>query len=454
MSRPAGSLVPGSRGNENDAPGPREIMTPDVRRSASAALLLLALLPVTACDGPLGPDPGGDDPIESLPRSLTDAEQRTIEASNRFGFRLMDELYAEEPGTNHFISPLSASMALGMALNGADGRTYDAMRSALGFGDTELAAINESYAGLIELLRGLDPRVEFLLANSVWLQTGWPFLAEYEDRVTGAFDARVENVDFRDPATADAINSWVAEGTNGKIEELVTPAMIRELVALLANTVYFKGEWTDRFDESETSDAEFRRADGSTVTVPMMSTEMEGVGRARTEGYRAADLPYGGEAFSMTVVLPAEGTSLDSLVAAMDAGEWRALVEQFGDGGEVRVEMPRFELEYEALLNRPLVRMGMGPAFSTDSADFSRMAETPACTSGVDPCLYIDWVKQKSYVQVNEEGTEAAAATGVGIGATSGPTTFRVDRPFLFAIRERLSGTVLFVGVVEDPTAG
>lgn len=427
-------------------------MTRHLRRSASAALLLLALLPLTACDGLFGP--GEEGSITSLPRSLTDAEERTIEASNRFGFRLLVELYAGEPGENHFISPLSASMALGMALNGADGRTYEAMRSTLGFTETELASVNESYAGLIELLRGLDPRVEFLLGNSVWLQPDWPFLSEYEGRVTEAFDARVENVDFSDPATAEAINGWVSEGTNGKIEELVTPDMLEGLVALLANTVYFKGEWSDRFDESDTSPADFHLADGSTVSVPMMSHEMDSVATAAGEGYRAADLPYGGRVFSMTIVLPAEGTSLDSLVGAVDAEEWRALVEQLGDGGEVRVEMPRFELTYDARLDSALAEMGMAPAFSTDSADFSRMAEIPPCTSGVDPCLYIQWVKQKSFVQVNEEGTEAAAATGVGAAPTSAPPTFRVDRPFVFAIRERLSGTVLFVGAVKDPTAG
>jgi serpin B len=418
-----------------------------------ASILLLA-----GCDPTTGP-PGPPETIDALPRQLTDGEQELIGASNTFGFHLLRELQAEQPegGTepeNIFISPLSASLALGMAMNGADGRTFGAMRSTLGFGDADLATINESYAGLIELLRGLDPRVEFLLANSVWLQEGWPFLADYRSRVTETFDARLENVDFTDPATADAINGWVSDGTDGKIEELVTPDMIRDLVALLANTVYFKGEWTDRFDESETSDADFRVADGSTVTVPMMRQEMEGVARARREGFSAADLPYGGGAFSMTVVLPAEGTSLDSLVAAMDAGEWRSLVDQLGEGQSVQVEMPRFEIEYEKVLNRPLQRMGMRPAFSTDSADFSRMAETPPCTSGTDPCLYVDWVKQKSFVQVNEEGTEAAAATGVGVGVTSAPPSFRVDRPFLFAIRERLSGTVLFVGTVMDPTAG
>lgn len=419
----------------------------------AVTLPLLIALAATGCDGLFGP--GTPDTITSLPRSLTEAEERTIRASNRFGFQLLGELQAEAPGENHFISPLSAHMALGMALNGADGRTFDAMRETLGFsGTTGLPAVNNSYAGLIEMLQDLDPRVEFLLANSVWLQERWPFLPAYEQRVSEAFDARVENVDFADPATAESVNTWVSESTNGRITEFVTPDQLRDLVALLANTVFFKGNWSDQFDKSDTSPEEFRLADGSTVSVPMMSQTMEDVGMARTEGVRAADLRYGGKAFSMTVVLPARGTSLDSLVRAMDADAWQSITEQLDGGGEVQVELPRFELTWERLLNPALKRMGMGPAFSTDSANFSRMAETPPCTSGRDPCLFIEWVRQKSFVKVDEEGTEAAAASGVGARPTSGPPTFRVDRPFLFAIRERLSGTVLFVGKIEDPTAG
>lgn len=426
-----------------------------VRHSVAGSLLLLVLLApaLPGCAGLFAP--GTPDTVEALPRSLTSAEEQTIRASNRFGFRLLGELYEEEPGSNYFLSPLSASMALGMAMNGADGRTFEAMRSTLGFTDRGLASINASYRGLIELLRGLDPRVEFRLANSVWLQRGWPFLPAYRERVAAAFDARVENVDFRSPGTAETIDRWVREKTGDRIRDFVTPEELRGLVALLANTVYFDGKWRDRFDPDETASAEFTLSDGSTVRVPMMSQTMQEVALVRGDGgVRAADLPYGGGAFSMTVVLPARGTSLDSLVRAMDADAWRSLTRQMGEGGEVRVRLPRLELTWEGALNGALGRMGMAPAFSTDSADFSRMAETPPCTAGGGQCLFIDWVKQKSFVRVDEEGTEAAAATGVGVGVVSAPPAFRVDRPFLFAVRERLSGTVLFVGAVHDPTAG
>lgn len=270
-------------------------MIPATRRRALVsihALLLMVIAPLAGCELPFGT--GTPDTITSLPRSLTGAEERTIRASNRFGFRLLQEVHEESPDENHVLSPLSASMALGMALNGADGRTFEAMRETLGFsGAADLAAVNESYAGLIGMLQDLDPRVDFLLANSVWLQTQWPFLPAYEERVTEAFDARVQNVDFTDPATADAVNGWVSEGTNGRITEFVTPEQLRGLVALLANTVFFEGEWSDRFDESDTSREEFRLADGSTVSVPMMSQTTEEVGVARAEGVRAADLPYG-----------------------------------------------------------------------------------------------------------------------------------------------------------------
>lgn len=448
-----------TRGGEPPAtphPNPHRNMIPALRRPALAAvpaLLLVAIAPLAGCELPFGT--GTPDTITSLPRSLTEAEERTIRATNRFGFRLLGELHAGEPAENLFISPLSASMALGMAMNGADGRTFEATRSTLGFSERDLTSINESYRGLIELLRGLDPRVDFRLANAVWLQEAWPFRPDYRERVRSSFDARVENVDFRSPGLAERVNRWVRENTGGRITEFVSPGMVRDLVALLANTVYFEGKWRDRFDPDETAPGEFTRADGSTVSVPMMSHTMDEVALTRTDGgVRAADLPYGGRAFSMTVVLPARGTSLDSLVRAMDADAWRSITDRLGEGGEVRVRLPRFQLTWERLLNGALTRMGMGPAFSPDSADFSRMAETPPCTAGTGRCLYVDWVKQKSFVRVDEEGTEAAAATGVGVKPVSAPPAFRVDRPFLFAIRERHSGTVLFLGAVEDPTAG
>lgn len=408
------------------------------------------LVALAGCGDPIGPGPG-EPPAEitELPRALSPVEETAIEQSNGFGLELLRRLHAgrEADEANVFISPLSASMALGMAMNGADGETFTAMQGVLGLQDLTLEEANQAYADLIDLLLGLDPSVDFRLANSAWLKEGFPILPAYQARVEEAFDARVENVDFQDPATADRINVWAEEQTEGRITDFVEPDALRDLIALLLNAVYFKGSWTEQFDASETAPADFRRPDGSTVTVPMMHRAESG----RTlfshgEDYVAADLPYGGQAFSMTVVLPTGDQTLAGVVEGMDEARWQQVLDGLTEGPN-SVSLPRFELTYDKLLNDVLEAMGMEIAFDPLQADFGRLVEEAEPGD-----FFIEWVKQKSFVKVDEEGTEAAAVTGVGVGVTSAPPSFRVDRPFLFAIRERLSGTILFAGTVTDPT--
>lgn len=438
---------------------PRRDDTPSARRAepraaAAAALLFLGVLAAGGCaETSTGPGDGTPPAIDQLPRALTGAEQELIASTGDFGFRLLSELRAEEREagdgpTNVFVSPLSASMVLGMAMNGARGTTREGMKEALGIEELTLEEANRSYRDLIELLRGLDPRVEFLLGNSVWLREGFPVRPAFTDDVGEFFDAETFEVDFSDPATADSINRWVESSTDGEIRRLVTPQSVSGLVALLANAVYFQGDWREPFDPDETRDGTFRRPDGSTVQVPLMhNRDIDGARFARTEDFVAADLPYGGSAFSMTVVLPPEGVAVDSLVRALgDRGAegWREIVARLEPGPQ-EVVLPRFELAYEKLFNDALRALGMVDAFDPMRADFGPMVEGDR-TDG----LFLDWVKQKSVVKVDEQGTEAAAATGAGVSSLP----FRADRPFLVAIRERLSGTVLFVGAVVDPTAG
>jgi serpin B len=394
---------------------------------------------VTACSSSSGPDDPG--PITSLPRSLTAGEQTTIEASNRFAFALLAELYGAQSDSNLFMSPLSAHMALGMALNGAADSTYEAMRTTLGFDTSAMSEINSAYATLLELLVGLDPRVEFRIGNSVWLRQGFPFLPSFGDTVSEYFDAVVSERDFNDPATIDTINSWVDEATNGKIDAIVESIDPLD-VAFLINAIYFKGTWTQQFDPADTRDDSFRLLDGSTKPVKMMNRS--GSFRVHSgSGYTAVDLPYGGAAFSMTVVIPSPGSSLAELVSLMTPAEWDDMLAGLGEQTVV-VSMPRFELEWQRQLKGALAALGMGVAFIPFEADFGNL-------SSARDDLYVSSVLQKTFVDVNEEGTEAAAATLVTVGVTSAPRMIRVDRPFLFAIRERLSGTILFVGAIVDP---
>ncbi|MFW5904816.1 MAG: serpin family protein, partial [bacterium] len=246
--------------------------------------------------GPGSGDPSGD-PITELPRPLTAAEVEAIDASNAFGFELLQEVTGEDRTATVFLSPLSASMALGMALNGADDTTFDAMRQTLGFEGLSEADINESYRDLLELLIDLDPGVEVAVGNSVWHRQGLALQQSFRDRVEEYFDARVQALDFGDAASADVINQWVSDVTRDRIQEMITPPIPANMAAYLMNAVYFKAGWTEPFDPDLTRDGPFHLPDGSTETVELMIRD-DTLRSHTTERYAAADLPYAGQAFS------------------------------------------------------------------------------------------------------------------------------------------------------------
>lgn len=399
--------------------------------------LLAGAAAVAACGDPIGPG----EKIEKLPRELTVAEQAVISASNRFAFELLREVRAREDEPNIFLSPLSASMALGMTLNGANGATFDGMRRALGFEGLSQAEINESYRGLMRLLLGLDARVEMHIANATWARRGFPFEPAFFETVRQYFDARAQELDFDDPGAKDVINGWVREKTGGRIPSIVDRIGPLDIL-FLTNAVYFKGNWTSRFDRGRTRQAPFHLESGQTVQVPMMSGTVR-VGVGRSGGAVIGELPYGGEAFAMIVVPAPPGGRLADLIARLDDRTWDDWMAAIRYEDEAPVELPRFELEYAAWLNDALKAMGMEIAFVPELADFSRM--TPA------PDAYISRVRHKTFLKVDEEGTEAAGATSVGVGITSAPAGLTVDRPFLLAIRERHSGAILFLGAIADP---
>lgn len=407
-----------------------------------AAVVVLALA-ATGCDGVFGPgERGPAAPITELPRPLTAAESAAIGASNTFGLDLLREVVREDPGRSVFLSPFSASMALGMTLNGAEGETFDAMRTTLRFGALDRDAINGAYRGLLDLLGGLDPDVTLRTGNSVWHSESYRIVDAFESRVRDHFDARVQGLDFAAPGAAGVINEWVRDATAGRIEEIAPSPIPGNIVAYLINAVYFDAGWSVPFDREKTVDAPFHLPDGSTAPIRLMVRD-DTIGFAATERYVAADLPYGRQAWAMTVVVPTGEASVEDLVEELDAAAWTALTGSF-QAMRTMVALPRFELEWKKSLNDALAAMGMGIAFQPGAADFSAMFE------GGGP--WIDEVLQKTFVRVDEEGTEAAAVTSVSM-TDSAPPMVWADRPFLFAIRERLSGTLLFLGVIsEAPT--
>jgi serpin B len=398
------------------------------------------VLLLSGCGDPSGP---GADPILELPRDLTVAERAVIDNANAFGFELVGEVVAADQRPNVVLSPFSASMALGMTLNGAAGTTFEAMSQTLGFAGLTQEEINDSYRGLIDLLTDLDPEVRFDIANSVWANQDVPFHDAFLQAVTAAFDAHTESRDFDDPATLAAINDWVAENTEGLINRILDE-LDPTLVMLLINAIYFDGAWTTRFDRNDTHRQAFTREDGSTVQVDMMSIDEVELPMGFGPTYGAVELPYGGEAFSMVVVVPQGGSVARSFLSGLDEERWTALIEGLRSRRVDLVSIPKFTLSFDTWLNDALKAMGMEVAFRP-GADFTRM-------SPIGDQLCIDFVRQKTFIEVDERGTRAAAVTNVGIA----PVSFNglvADRPFAFAIRERLSGTILFMGMVGDPTA-
>lgn len=395
---------------------------------------------LTACDSPL--DPGDSDRIDRLPRALSDHEQAVITRSNGFGLELLREVVAADDRPNIVISSLSASMALGMTLNGAVDSTFSAMGATLGFEGMDQADINGAYSGLIELLSGLDPGVTFEIANAIWANQDYTFHTSFFDAVSVAFDARVESSDFGDPATLGEVNGWVDEKTSGKIEKILDE-LDPEMVMLLLNAIYFDGAWTTQFDPDDTRSGSFTRPDGSQVSVDMMHMADGEFSLGGGAGYASAELPYGGEAFSMVYLVPDDGDAR-GLIATLDEAKWAEITGSLSVQEVDQLSIPKMTLTYDVFMNEMLADMGMDVAF-TPSADFSGMSP-----QGDSFC--IDFVRQKTFLEVDEAGTRAAAVTVVGVGPTSF-TGLIVDRPFVFAIRERLSGTILFTGLVEDPTA-
>jgi serpin B len=376
-------------------------------------------------------------PITALPRVLTESESKIIAGSNDFAFALFRTGNLAQHKANVFISPLSASMALGMTANGANGATYDEMRAALRLNGATREDVGGGYKSLIALLKGLDPGTDFSIANSIWFEQTFPFNASFLDESKLYFDAQVQGLDFRSPAAVTTINSWVSAQTKDRIPKILD-SIRQEEVMFLVNAIYFKGIWQKQFDKSKTVDAPFYAADGTTALVPMMARG-KGVQYTATPEYSAADLPYGNSAFTMTVVLPnRQDADIDAFAESFDQPKWNSLVSSLHDS-DLEVYLPRFRIEWSRTLNDDLNQLGMRLAFT--NADFTRM-------SPLGLQLVITQVLQKTFVDVDEQGTEAAAATIVGIGLTSLPPSFRADHPFLVVIRERFSGTILFVGKI------
>lgn len=397
---------------------------------------LLCLL--VACDA----TSQGEEQVPRINPNISPELARLVQSDNAFGIDLFTSLSAGAPAENVFISPLSVSMALGMVRNGASGNTRDEMNQTLNKDDLDESEINASYRTMLDLHAQLDPKVAVNLANSIWYRDNLSVLPQFLDTNVATFDAEIAALDFNNPDAITTINNWVDDKTSGKIDKIID-AISPEDVMYLINAIYFKGAWTYQFDEAETLEAPFYGKNRTAQQVPLMHL-YNLVPFAFNDDVSVIDLPYGDSLYSMTLVLPQEAGTLDDIIAAMDNNTWDDWTRDMTLTA-LDIFVPRFKITYEQPLNEMLKAMGMEDAFNESSANFS----------GINPDLplYISKVMHKALIEVNEEGTEAAAVTSVSVGVTSVgedpvPTVFRADRPFLFVIREHHTGAMLFIGKV------
>jgi serine protease inhibitor len=409
-----------------------------VERSKIVSCVASIALLLAACGGDApSQESVGDGVAAELAGSLSPAEAAAAaEGVNAFGFDLHRAV--AEPAQNTVTSPLSASVLLAMVAAGAGGDTAVEMVEVLRLEE----ARDTRYAALLADLTGQSD-VTLSIANSLWAAEGYPFEEDYVGFVQDTFGATLDEVDLGAQQTADRIDDWVEERTEGLIEAIAGDLGLPDpqAVLVLLNTVYFLGTWTTTFDEAHTRDAPFTLADGSQVEVPTMHRTDPDVETASGEGFTMVRLPYGDdERFGMEVLLPNEDVALDDMLGQLDADTWQQTVGQLASSTPSQLALPRFELEWDATLNEALQDLGIVSAFR--GGDFTPM-------SPANP--FLDTVVQKTYIRVDEEGTEAAAVTGGVMTESAGPPPLLVDRPFAFTVSDRDTGTILFLGTVHDP---
>ncbi len=404
---------------------------------------LLSTLLLLACEkSPTTSEPLPDEPVII---QLSSGGEQVVEASNEFGLDIFKAIIADEsPGKNIFISPTSISLALAMTYNGANGYTEDSMAYALRMDHLTSGQINTSYKELIGGLTSVDEKVIMDIANSIWYRQGFYVEPAFLEMNTAYYNADVSELDFNSPDAVSIINGWVSDNTNEKIETIINQ-IDPMAVMFLINAIYFKGTWTKEFNPESTYDGSFYLTDGTYKTVDMMAFQEE-IGYVENDLFQAAELDYGRGNYSMIVLLPKGDLSAEELAIHLNPDNWQSWLSSIGTQ-EVQLSLPKFTFEYEKNLNDILSLMGMGIAFDPMLADFTGINSAGG--------LYISFVKHKTFVEVNEEGTEAAAVTIVGIVGTSvdpnqNPVMV-VNHPFLFAIREKTTNAIVFIGKVAEP---
>lgn len=414
-------------------------------RKLLSLLIMLSILAGLAagCSSDGSTRPVNNDPKDTSDRNDSITPDSTAfdfnKANQQFAFDIFRQLNKEDGDENIFISPLSISTALSMAYQGAGSTTKEAMAKALGYGGIDTEELNKSYRKLLGHLKKTDKKVELNISNSIWIRDDEPVNDAFLKTNKKIFNAKAEVMDFSKNSTADTINKWISESTKGKVQRMIEPPINPDVFMYLINAIYFKGQWTDSFNKDKTFSSTFNSGSGKKADVMMMS-RTGSVEYASGDNYRAVRLPYGKGKTAMYVILPDESISMDEFIESLQPDFWDELNSSLTKTDDVILRIPRFKLEYGIKeLKDSLSALGMSEAFSKN-ADFSGIRDNTCISS----------VMHKAVIEVNEEGSEAAGVTVVMMKATSAaePIRFIADRPFIFAIADKDTDTILFLGKV------
>lgn len=376
-----------------------------------------------------------DNPYKKL--SLTTRSSDFASKGNAFAFNYIDRVNDAVEG-DFFISPLSMQFLLGMVLNGAREQTADEICSVLGYGKGEIDAVNDYCLSMLKQLPDLDKRTKLTIANAIFVNKNYSLLNSYKTDVGKFYEAEVENLDFsKNSSSTKAINKWCSDHTKGLVPEIIDSVDPR-ILAYLLNAMYFKSQWKEKFPKGNTSKETFTDERGVKTAVTMMNNEKR-FAYQDDDVIRAVCLPYGNGAYSMMVILPAEGKTLSDVTNYLEMNTWEDFQRRMVMC-DVDLKLPKFETKFEITLNDILSAMGMPSAFDPMKADFKAMSDAAMCLSVV---------KQKAAIKVDEEGTEAAVVSMTGMAMAAYPgdhVVFHADRPFLYLITESSTGAILFAG--------
>ena len=405
--------------------------------------LSFALLPFVRCSE----DPVANEPNLPDLRPVSSTAETLVETSNSFAIDLFRSIHQQKSEENIFISPLSVDIALHMAANGASGETKEVMKKTLGVADLSDEEVNGAAESLIEQLLNMDQEVAVAIANAIWFRDAFTLQPGFDELIQKHYDGLIEGLNFDDPEAKETINRWVEDQTQGKIKDLIQQIKDSDVMFLI-NAIYFKANWQYQFDPSETQEAPFYLADRASVPVSMMANEGAKVNYHYEEGLQVVELPYGNGQFNMVMLFSQQENTVTDLMRDLTVDQLNDWLAQT-DTLTTHLMMPRFKTDFKLNLSDVLKGMGMGLPFTNEANFGGFFNEIPG------EKLYMDRVIHQAFIEVNEEGSEAAAATAVAVGVESvnleRPDMIVVNRPFVYFIREKHTGAILFAGTLMNP---